>query len=93
MKVDLLDVAEGNKVELTSVLFVSDGDKTLIGTPKVEGAKVIASCLGDKKDKKVIVFKYKAKVRYRKKTGHRQGYTHLAIEQIVLPGQSAEVKS
>ena len=80
MKVDLLGIAEGNKVELTNVLYVSDGDKTFIGNPKVEGAKV-------------IVFKYKAKVRYRKKTGHRQGYTHLAIEQIVVPGQSAEVKS
>ena len=57
-----------------------------MGTPTVEGAKVIATSRGGGKTKKVIVFKYKPKVRYRRKKGHRQLYTRLAIDRIVEPG-------
>ena len=56
-----------------------------MGTPTVDGAKVIATSQGEGKSKKVIVFKYKPKVRYRKKTGHRQLYTRLAIDKIIGP--------
>jgi len=85
-RVDLLGVAAGSTVELDRVLLVADGEKTHIGKPTVEGARVIASCTGEEKDDKVIAFKYKAKNRYRRKLGHRQSYTHLAIEKIVMPG-------
>ncbi len=84
--VDRLDVAEGNTVELDRVLLIADGDRVTTGTPTVEEAKVIAISQGDGKGKKIIVFKYKPKVRYRKKTGHRQLYTRLAIDRIVEPG-------
>ena len=57
-----------------------------LGTPTVEGAKVVAKSEGDGRSKKVVVFKYKPKVRYRKKTGHRQFYTKLMIDRIVGPG-------
>jgi large subunit ribosomal protein L21 len=77
-------VDEGGQVELDRVLLVADGDKVQIGTPLVEGAKVMAEALGEEKGKKVIVFKYKPKVRYRRKTGHRQQYTKLAIKEINL---------
>ena len=83
--VERLDVDEGNTVELDRVLFIVDGDKVTVGTPTIDGAKVIATSQGDGKGKKIIVFKYKPKVRYRKKTGHRQLYTRLAIDKIVGP--------
>jgi len=68
------------------VLFISDNEDTLIGRPTIEGAKVIATSLGKISGDKIIVFKYKSKVRYRKKTGHRQTYTRLSINEIVKPG-------
>ena len=83
MDVDRLDVADGNTVELDKVLLIADDDKVTIGTPVVDGARVIATSQGEGKAKKIIVFKYKPKVRYRKRTGHRQLYTRLTIEKIV----------
>ena len=81
--VERLDVAEGSTVELDRVLLIADGDKVKVGTPTVDGAKVIATSQGEGRTRKVIVFKYKPKVRYRKKTGHRQFYTRLVIDRIV----------
>ena len=83
--VDRLDVAEGDTVELDRVLFIGDDSRATVGTPTVDGAKVIATSQGEGKAKKIIVFRYKAKVRYRKKTGHRQLYTRLAIDKIIEP--------
>lgn len=88
--IERLDVASGEKVELDHVLLVADGDKVTAGNPLVDGAMVIATAKGEGKGKKVIVLKYKAKVRYHKKTGHRQMYTRLAIDQIVAPGITEE---
>ena len=79
-------MAEGSIAELDRVLLIADGDKVTIGTPTIDGARVIAISQGNGKDKKIIVFKYKPKVRYRKKTGHRQLYTRLVIDKIVEPG-------
>ena len=79
-----LPVDQGGQVELDRVLLVADGDKVRVGTPLIEGAKVVAEALGEEKGEKVIVFKYKPKVRYRRKTGHRQRYTKLAIKEISL---------
>lgn len=83
--VERLNAAEGESVELDRVLFVADADKVAVGTPLVPGAKVLATVQGEGKGKKVIVFKYKPKVRYRKKTGHRQLYTRLTIDRIIAP--------
>jgi len=71
---------------LERVLLIANDDKVTVGTPTVDGAKVIATSQGEGKGKKVIVFKYKPKVRYRKKTGHRQHYTRLSIDKIIEPG-------
>ena len=79
-------MVEGNTVELDQVLLIADGDKVSVGTPTVDGARVVATSQGGGKGKKIIVFKYKPKVRYRKKTGHRQFYTRLVIDKIVEPG-------
>ena len=79
-------MGEGNTVELDRVLLIADDEKVTAGTPTVEGAKVMATSQGEGKGKKIIVFRYKPKVRYRKKTGHRQLYTRLAIDKIIGPG-------
>ena len=84
--VERLDVAEGKTVEIDRVLLIADGDKVTAGTPVVDGAKVVAISQGNGKSKKIIVLKYKPKVRYQKKTGHRQNYTRLLIDKIVAPG-------
>ncbi len=83
--VDRLNVAEGNTVEMDKVLLIADDERVTVGTPTVDGAKVMATSQGEGKAKKIIVFKYKPKVRYRKKTGHRQFYTRLAIDEIIEP--------
>jgi len=87
MDVDRLGAAEGEEVELSRVLFIANGEDTIVGSPTIDGAKVIATCLGERKGDKIIVFKYKPKVRYRRKKGHRQLYTTLEIKEIVKPGE------
>ena len=74
---------EGDKVELDRVLFIGGNEDTLVGDPIIKGAKVVGTCLGEAKGEKVIVFKYKAKVRYQKKKGHRQTYTKILVNEIV----------
>jgi large subunit ribosomal protein L21 len=73
----------GAKVELNQVLLVADGEKTVVGQPLLDGAKVQATIVDQVRDKKIIVFKYKSKIRYRRKRGHRQSHTRLTIDQIV----------
>ncbi len=84
-------MAEGNTIELDKVLLIANGDKVTVGTPIIDGAKVVATSQGEGKAKKIIVFKYKPKVRYRKKTGHRQLYTRLSIDEIIK-SEAAEEK-
>lgn len=83
--VERLDVAEGDTVELERVLLIADGDRLTVGKPIIQGARVAATSKGEGKGKKIIVFKYKSKVRYSKKTGHRQLYTRLTIDKISGP--------
>ncbi|MCD6182185.1 MAG: 50S ribosomal protein L21 [Candidatus Cloacimonetes bacterium] len=73
----------GTEVELDRVLFVQDGDDTMIGRPTVENAKVVAELTGHSKDKKIIVFKKKRRKGYQKKQGHRQNWSTLKIKDIV----------
>ena len=84
--VERLPVEQGNQVELDRVLLIADQETVLVGNPLVKGAVVTAEALGEEKGDKVIVFKYKPKVRYRRKKGHRQLHTKLAIKEI-LPGK------
>lgn len=80
--VEKLNVEVDSTVELTEVLAVSNGETLTVGTPVVEGAKVVAKVVAQGKAKKITVFKYKAKKDYRRKNGHRQPYTKLVIEKI-----------
>lgn len=83
--VDNLNVIEGETVELDRVLVIGNDGSTTIGKPTVEGAKVIAMSKGTMRGDKVIVYKFKAKVRYRRKVGHHQLYTRLTIDKITTP--------
>jgi large subunit ribosomal protein L21 len=70
-------------VELDKVYLIADGEKVTVGKPTIAGAKVVATVVDNGRKDKVIVFKYKPKTRYRRKKGHRQPYTRLAIKEIV----------
>jgi large subunit ribosomal protein L21 len=83
LQVALMDAEPGSQVELGEVLMIGGGDGAQVGTPLVAGAKVLAQVLGQIKGDKIIVFKYKNKKRYRRRTGHRQQYTSIAISEIV----------
>ena len=82
--VEKLDGEDGAEVTLDRVLLVSNDGAVSVGAPVVEGARVLATVERQFKDDKVIVFKFKAKKRYRRKRGHRQLLTRLAIKEIVV---------
>ena len=84
IEVDRFESEIGEQVDLERVLLVRNGDQTMVGAPLVAGAVVQATVEAHIKGPKVIVFRYKPKERYRVKTGHRQQYTRLKIDTIVL---------
>jgi large subunit ribosomal protein L21 len=81
-QVELLAVEVGATVELERVLLVGDGDALEVGRPTVAGARVVAEVVSQDKADKIVVFRYKRKVRYRRKTGHRQRLTRLLVKEI-----------
>jgi len=83
IKVEKLNAQAGENFVFDKVLLVSEGDKTEVGTPHIDGAKVEAKVLKNSRDKKKIVFRYHSKTRYRKKKGHRQHFSEIEIIKIV----------
>jgi len=81
VRVERLPGDPGDKIELDDVLMVG-GDKVVVGTPRVEGAKVVATIRGDAKGPKLRIFKMRRRKRYRVSQGHRQRYTELQIDSI-----------
>lgn len=73
---------KGEKMEITDVLLVSDGNETKIGTPLVEGAKVVLEITSQKKGKKIDGLVYKAKSRYRRRYGFRPNITKVIVKKI-----------
>ncbi len=85
LDVERLPVEAGGDVEIDRVLMVGGEDASIrIGTPTVEGARVVATVDEHHRGEKLIIFKMKAKKRYRRKTGHRQELTRLTIKDIVV---------
>ncbi|MCK4473681.1 50S ribosomal protein L21 [Candidatus Parcubacteria bacterium] len=82
IKIEKLALEEGKETTFKEVLLLEKNKKLEIGTPLVKGAKVLAKILKQDKAKKVIVFKYKAKKRYKVKKGHRQTFTEVEILKI-----------
>ncbi len=87
--VERLPAPEGERVELKDVLLLADDASVTVGTPTVPEARVIAEVVAHGRQPKITVFRYKAKVRYRKKTGHRQAFTRLAIQRIQMGEEEA----
>ena len=77
--VEKIDTQANEAVTFEEVLLVGDGDQTKVGSPVVAGAKVEGKVLAQVKGKKIVVYKYKAKMNERKKLGHRQPYTKVEI--------------
>jgi large subunit ribosomal protein L21 len=67
------------------VLFIDDGSTVVTGKPIIDGAKVLATSQGDIRGEKTTAFKYKNKTRYHRKIGHRERYSKLAIDKIIVP--------
>jgi large subunit ribosomal protein L21 len=82
LRVEKLDGKVGDSIAFEKVLMVSDGENVKIGQPLVDGAAVKGHIVEQGKAKKIIVFKYKRRKRYRRKQGHRQQYTAVRIEAI-----------
>lgn len=88
IRVESLPVYTGEIVNIDDVLMVSREGDVAVGTPVVSGARVRAQVTSRGRGKKITVFKYKSKVRYRRKKGHRQSYTDLRIIDISVDGES-----
>lgn len=86
--VNRLPVEVGDQVRFDEVLLISDAENTMVGSPLVSDALVLATAAEQGRGPKLIVFKYKPKKRYRHKRGHRQDMTFLTIDDIVANGKS-----
>ena len=80
--IEKLDADEGQEVVFDKVVMTGQGADICTGSPYIAGASVTASVIKNGKNKKIIVFKYKAKKNYRRKQGHRQAYTKVQIGKI-----------
>lgn len=85
LKVEKLDAQPGEEITIEQVLMVNDGNGNIkIGNPLVEDARVTAKILEQGRGKKITVFKYKKRKKYRRKQGHRQSYTQIQIKKIEI---------
>ncbi|MAG44687.1 50S ribosomal protein L21 [bacterium] len=82
IKIEKLEGKAGDKIEFNKILLLKKNKITKIGQPFIKNTKVSAEIIEQARDKKVIVFKYKAKKRYKKKKGHRQPFTKIKILKI-----------
>lgn len=80
--VEKLPYEVGEQFELEQVLLVADGDSIKVGQPFVDGASVKATVTDQYKGKKIFVWKYRPKKRYRRRQGHRQQYTRVRVDEI-----------
>jgi len=82
--VERLPAEVGQQLELDEVLLVADGERVEIGQPTVDGAKVLATVVAQEKGPKIRIFRYRPRKRYRRRAGHRQRYTRLLVDEIVV---------
>src|SRR6516162_382981 len=88
LEVERLPIDDGEQIRIEEVLLISDADRSLVGTPYVDNAAVLATVERQTRGEKLIVFKYKSKKRYRHRRGHRQELTVLRIDDILAEGKS-----
>jgi len=82
LMVEKLEAAPGDSVDFDKVALVQDEGNIQVGAPWVAGAKVTCRVLAHGRDRKVVVFTYKAKKNYKRKKGHRQSFTRVKVEKI-----------
>ena len=82
LRLPRMDAEPGAKVTFDEVLLTADGDSIKTGTPLLKGAKVNVEVLGEGKEKKIYVFRFKRRKNVRKKTGHRQKFTEVRITGV-----------
>ena len=92
LTVERLAADAGSSVTFDRVLLVGDGDTVTVGTPTVDGASVSATVLGETLGPKLVIFKFKQKVKYRRTTGHRQHLTRVRIDEISAAGKTAKAE-
>jgi large subunit ribosomal protein L21 len=90
--VDVLDIDAGKTATFADVLMFADGDKVTHGDPLISGAKVTAEVVEQRKDKKVIAFKYKRRKGYHRTVGHRHKLTRVKIKSISVSGKKSASK-
>lgn len=86
LRLPTLEAASGDTIAFDQVLLGAAGDEVLVGRPTVEGAVVRAEVLGHGRADKIVVFKFKRRKNYRRKTGHRQNFTEVRVSEIDLGG-------
>jgi large subunit ribosomal protein L21 len=91
--VEKLAVDPGASVTFDRVLLVGDGDEVTIGTPTVAGATVTGTVLREERGPKIIIFKFKQKAKYRRRTGHRQDFVRVRIDEISASGKRSTVEA
>jgi large subunit ribosomal protein L21 len=84
IRVEKLPADPGEQIELDEVLMIVDDEKVDIGRPTIAGAKVLATVVAQEKGPKITVFKYRPRKRYQRHAGHRQQYTRLRVDEIVV---------
>jgi len=82
LKVEKIETATGEKLELDQVLMVANGEEVKIGSPFVEGAKVVAEVVSHGRAKKINIIKFKRRKHHMKRMGHRQWFTEIKITEI-----------
>ena len=82
--VERLHAQVGEQLELDQVLLIADGEQIEVGRPTIGGAKMLATVVAQEKGPKVRIFKYHPRKRYRRRAGHRQRYTRLRVDEIVV---------
>jgi len=82
VRADKLEGTVGDRVELSEVLLVGGEGDARIGTPLVSGAKVVGTITAQDRGEKITIFKMKRRKGYRRKTGHRQYYTEVRVDEI-----------
>ena len=82
----------GSSITFDRVLLIGDGDSVTVGTPTVDGASVSGTIVGDAKGPKLVIFKFKQKVKYRRHTGHRQHLTRVRIDDISTGSRRAKAQ-
>ena len=85
IQVPLQNVSDGDKVNISEVMLIKDGETSHIGQPYVADASIEAQVIGRGKGEKVVIHKYKRRTKYRRRQGHRQLYSEIKINKIVAP--------